>query len=111
MRAQGHTWDKLRFCTITSTTAEFADQVASIIQGAGEGISISLTADSQDINLELRNMDPQTFKRFSSSAKRMLQLADVKTADVTIKADAKGAEEILGKLNNSHTARINVAFE
>ena len=111
MKAQGHTWDKLRSCTITSTTAEFADQVASIIQGTGEGISISLTADSQDINLELRNMDPQTFKRFSSSAKRMLQLADVKTADVTIKADAKGAEEILGKLNNSHTARINVAFE
>ena len=111
MKAQGHTWDKLRSCTITSTTAEFADQVASIIQGSGEGISISLTADSHDINLELRDMNPQTFKKFSSSAKRILQLADVKTADVTIKADAKGAEEILGKLNNSHTARINIAFE
>ena len=40
MKAQGHTWDKLRSCTITSTTAEFADQVASLIQGSGEGISI-----------------------------------------------------------------------
>ena len=111
MTSQGHTWDKLRSCTITSTTPEFADQVASIIQGSGEGISISLTAGSHDLNLELRDMNPQTFKKFSSSAKRMLQLADVKTADVTIKADAKGAEEILGKLNNSHTARINIAFE
>ena len=111
MKAQGHTWDKLRSCTITSTTAEFADQVASIIQGSGEGISISLTADSHDLNLELRDMNPQTFKKFSSSARRMLQLAEVKTADVTIKADAKGAEEILGKLNNNHTARINIAFE
>ena len=111
MTAQGHTWDKLRSCTITSTTAEFADQVASIIQGSGEGVSISLTADNHDINLELRDMNPETFKKFSSSARRMLQLADVKTADVTIKADAKGAEEILGKLNNNHTARINIAFE
>ena len=56
-------------------------------------------------------MSPQMFKQFSSSARRMLQLAEVKTADVTIRTDAKGAAEILGKLNNNHTARIKAEFE
>ena len=111
MAAQGYTWDNLRSCTITATAPEFADQVASIPEGTGEGISISLTADSEAFNLELRSMSPQVFKQFSSSARRMLQLADVKAADVTIRTDAKGAEEILGKLNNSHTARIRAEFE
>ena len=111
MKAQGYTWDKLRSCTITATEPEFADQVASIPQGTGEGVSISLTADNETFNLELRSMSPQVFKQYSSSARRMLQLADVKTVDVTIRTDAKGAEEILGKLNNSHTARIRAEFE
>ena len=111
MTAQGYTWENLRSCTITSTTPEFADQVASIPQGTGEGISISLTAFNEAFNLELRGMTPQLFKQFSSSARRMLQLADVRTADVTITTDAKGAEEMLGKLNNSHTARIKAEFE
>ena len=111
MTAQGYTWGNLRSCTITATAPEFADQVASIPQGTGEGISISFTADSEAFNLELRNMSPQMFKQFSSSARRMLQLAEVKTADVTIWTDAKGAEEILGKLNNNHTARIRAEFE
>ena len=111
MGAQGYTWDNLRSCTITATAPEFADQVASIPQGTGEGISISLTADAEAFNLELRSMSPQVFKQFSSSTKRMLQLADVKTADVTIRTDAKGAQEVLGKLNNTHTARIRAEFE
>ena len=37
MEAQGYTWDELKSCTITATTPEFADHVASIPQGAGEG--------------------------------------------------------------------------
>ena len=111
MEAQGYTWDKMKSCTITATTPEFADHVASIPQGAGEGILMSLTGFSQAINLELRNLSPQDFKKFSSSARRMLQLAEVGTADVTIRTDAKGAEEILGKLNNSHTARIRAEYE
>ena len=111
MEAQGYTWDKMKSCTITATTPEFADHVASIPQGAGEGILMSLTGFSQAINLELRNLSPQDFKKYSSSARRMLQLAEVGTADVTIRTDAKGAEEILGKLNNSHTARIRAEYE
>ncbi len=111
MEAQGYTWDEMKSCTITATAPEFADHVASIPQGAGEGILMSLTGFSQAINLELRNLSPQDFKKFSSSARRMLQLADVGTADVTIRTDAKGAEEILGKLNNSHTARIRAEYE
>ena len=111
MEAQGYTWDTMKSCIITATTPEFADHVASIPQGAGEGISMSLTADSEAINLELRSLSPQDFKKFSSSARRMLQLAEVGAADVTIRTDAKGAEEILGKLNNSHTARITAEFE
>ena len=111
MEAQGYTWDKMKSCTITATTPEFADHVASIPQGAGEGILMSLTAYNQAINLELRSLSPQDFKKFSSSARRMLQLAEVGAADVTIRTDAKGAEEILGKLNNSHTARIRAEYE
>ena len=111
MAAQGYAWENLRSCTITSTTPEFADQVASIPQGTGEGVTISLMAHSAAVNLELRTMNPQLFKQFSSSARRMLQLADVKTADVTIATDATGAQEILGKLNNAHTARIKAEFE
>ena len=111
MEAQRYTWDKMKSCTITATTPEFADHVASIPQGAGEGISLSLTAVSEIINLELRSLSAQDFKKFSSSARRMLQLAEVGTADVTIRTEAKGAEEILGKLSNSHTARIRVEFE
>ena len=111
MKAQGYTWDKMKSCTITATTPEFADHVASIPQGAGEGILMSLTGFSQAINLELRNLSPQDFKKFSSSARRMLQLAEVGPVDVTIRTDAKGAEEILGKLNNSHTARIRAEYE
>ena len=111
MEAQGYTWDEMKSCTITATTPEFADHVASISQGAGEGILMSLTGFSQTINLELRNLSPQDFKKFSSSARRMLQLAEVGAADVTIRTDAKGAEEILGKLNNSHTARIRAEYE
>ena len=110
MEAQGYTWDKMRSCIITATTPEFADHVASIPQGSGEGISLSLTADSETINLELRSLSPQDFKKFSSSARRMLLLAGVGTTDVTVRADAKGAEEILGKLNNNHTARIRSEF-
>ena len=111
MEAQGYTWDEMKSCTITATAPEFADHVASIPQGAGEGIFMSLTGFSQAINLELRNLSPQDFKKFSSSARRMLQLAEVGAADVTIRTDAKGAEEILGKLNNSHTARIRAEYE
>ena len=111
MGSQGYTWDKMKSCTITATTPEFADHVASIPQGAGEGILMSLTAYNEAINLELRSLSPQDFKKFSSSARRMLQLAEVGTADVTIRTDAKGAEVILGKLNNSHTARIRAEFE
>ena len=111
MEAQGYAWDKMKSCTITATTPEFADHVASIPQGAGEGIHMSLTGFSQAINLELRNLSPQDFKKFSSSARRMLQLAEVGAADITIRTDAKGAEEILGKLNNSHTARIRAEYE
>ena len=77
MEAQGYTWDEMKSCTITATTPEFADHVASIPQGAGEGILMSLTGFSQAINLELRNLSPQDFKKFSSSARRMLQLAEV----------------------------------
>ena len=111
MTAQGYSWDTMKSCTITSTTPEFADHVASIPQGADEGISISLNADSEAINLELRNLSPQEFKKYSSSARRMLQLAEVGSADVTVRVNAKGAEEILGRLNNSHTARIRAEFE
>ena len=111
MSAQGYTWDNLRACTITSTTPEFADQVASIPQGTGQGVSISLLAYSEAFNLELRSLNPQLFKQFSSSARRMLQLADVKSADVTVTTDAKGAQEILGKLNNTNTARIRAEFD
>ena len=111
MAAQGYTWDKMKSCTITATAPEFADHVASIPQGTGEGISVSLTGGSEAINLELRNLSPQDFKKYSSSARRMLQLAEVGAVDVTIRADAKGAEDILGKLNNSHTARIRAEFE
>ena len=111
MEAQGYTWEKMKSCTITATALELADHVASIPQGAGEGISLSLKAYSETINLELRSLSPQDFKKFSSSARRMLQLAEVGAADVTITTDAKGAEEILGKLNNSHTARIKAEFE
>ena len=112
MEAQGYTWDKMKSCTITATTPEFADHVASIPQGSrGREYSMSLTGFSQAINLELRNLSPQDFKKFSSSARRMLQLAEVGAADITIRTDAKGAEEILGKLNNSHTARIRAEYE
>ena len=111
MSAQGYTWGNLRACTITATAPEFADMVASIPQGSGEGISISLTADGEAFNLELRSLSPQVFKQYSSSARRMMQLADVKTADVTIRTDSEGAQEILGKLNNTHTARIRAEFE
>ena len=111
MDAQGYTWDNLRSCTITSTESEFANYVASIPQGAGEGISISLSADSEALNLALKDMSPQTFKQFNSSVQRMLQLADVKATDVTIRVDASGAGQILGRLNNSHNARIAAEFE
>ena len=111
MEAQEYTWDNMKSCTITATAPEFADHVASIPQGAGEGILMSLTAGSEAINLELRNLSPQDFKKYSSSARRMLQLAEVGAVDVTIRTDAKGAEEILGKLNNSHTARIRAEYE
>ena len=111
MEAQGYTWDMMKSCTITATAPEFADHVASIPQGAGEGIFLSLSAESEAINVELRSLSPQDFKKFSSSAKRMLQLAEVGAADVTIRMDAKGAEEILGKLSNSHTARIRAEYE
>ena len=97
MEAQGYTWDKMKSCTITATTPEFADHVASIPQGAGEGILMSLTGFSQAINLELRNLSPQDFKKFSSSARRMLQLAEVGTADVTIRTDAKGSGRDTGE--------------
>ena len=56
MEAQGYTWDNMKSCTITATAPEFADHVASIPQGADEGILISLTGFSQAINLELRNL-------------------------------------------------------
>ena len=56
-------------------------------------------------------MNPPMFKQFANSARRMLELADVQTADVSIATDAKGAAELLGKLNNSHTARIRAEFE
>ena len=111
MEAQGYTWKNLRSCTITSTESEFANYVASIPQGAGEGISISLSADSEALNLALRDMSPQTFKQFNSSVQRMLQLAGVKTTDVTIRTDASGSGQILGRLNNSHNARIAAEFE
>ncbi|MYC29661.1 MAG: ATP-binding protein [Chloroflexi bacterium] len=111
MASQGYGWDNLKSCTITSTTPEFADHVASIPQGVSEGVSISLMAYSAAFNLELRGMNPQVFKQFSSSARRMLQLAEVATADVTITTDGKGAQDILGKLTNAHTARIRAEFE
>ena len=111
MEAQGYTWDNMKSCTITATAPEFADHVASIPQGSREGILMSLTAYNQAINLELRNLSPEDFKKYSSSARRMLQLAEVGAVDVTIRTDAKGAEEILGKLNNSHTARIRAEYE
>ena len=44
MAGQGYTWENLRSCTITSTTPSFANYVASIPQGTGEGISLSLMA-------------------------------------------------------------------
>ena len=66
MEAQGYTWDKMKSCTITATTPEFADHVASIPQGADEGILMSLTAYNEAINLELRSLSPQDFKKFSS---------------------------------------------
>ena len=111
MTAQGYTWDNMKSCIITATAPEFADHVASIPQGTGEGISVSLTGGSEAINLELRNLSPQDFKKYSSSARRMLQLAEVGAVDVTIRTNDKGAEEILGKLNNSHTARIRAEYE
>ena len=111
MKAQGYNWDGMKTCVITATAAEFADHVASIPQGNDQGISISLTADSDAFNLELRGMTPQVFKQFSSSAKRMLQLANVSAADVSIRINPESAEEILGKLNNNHTARIRAEFE
>ena len=111
MAGQGYTWDNLKSCVITATAAEFADHVASIPQGSGEGIAISLEAESDNFNLELRGLNPQTFKQFSSSARRMLQLANTDTVGVKIEADAKGAQEILGKLNNSHTATITAQFD
>ena len=111
MAGQGYTWENLRSCTITSTTPSFANYVASIPQGTGEGISLSLMAYTNAFNLELKNMNPPMFKQFANSARRMLELADVQTADVSIATDAKGAAELLGKLNNSHTARIRAEFE
>ena len=111
MAGQGYTWGNLRSCTITSTTPSFASYVATISQGTGEGISISPMAYTNAFNLELKNMNPPMFKQFANSARRMLELADVQTADVSITTDAKGAAEILSKLNNSHTARIRAKFE
>ena len=111
MQAQGYTWETMQTCTIRANAPEFADHVASIPQGGGEGITITLAADDQTFNLELREMNPIDFKRFYGAARRILQLAEVETADVTVKAEPKRAEEILNKLNNNHIASITAHFD
>lgn len=110
MKAQDYTWEHLKSCTLTATSLDFADHVASIPQGPREGIAISINADSEDINLELRSFGPAVYKQYASSVRRMLQLAQLPAVDVTIRTDAKGAQEILTNLNNAHTARIRAEF-
>ena len=110
MAANDHDWPAMTSCRINGTTPALADQVASIAQGNDGGISISLMAQNQKLQVAVRNMAPSEFKEYANPAKRMMSRADIANADVTIELKPDDAQRVLDKLNSRDEANISVSF-
>ena len=110
MSDNSHDWPKLLSCKVQGTNPSLADQIASIAQGDDIGITITLKAQNQRIQVAIQNASPSEFKDYSNPAKRMLNKAGVKTADITVQLTPIAAQRVLEKLNNRDEANITVVF-
>ena len=104
-------WPAMISCRVRGTTPALADQVASIAQGNDGGISITLLAQNEKIQVAVRNSPPSEFKEYSNPAKRLLSRAGVSQADVTIELLPEDALRILDKLNSRDEANVTVSFQ
>ena len=110
MTDNGHDWPALDSCQVKGTSPALADQIASIAQGDDKGITLTLMAQNQRLQVGIRNAPPSEFKDYSGPAKRMITKAGVTAADVTVQLEADAAQRVLEKLNNRDEANISVSF-
>ncbi len=110
MADNGYDWPALASCKVTGTSPALADQIASIAQGDDNGITLTLRAQNQRMQVGIQNAPPSEFKDYSAPARRMMNKAGVSAADVTVQLTADAPQRVLEKLNNRDEANISVSF-
>ena len=110
MTDNGHDWPALASCAVRGTSPALADQIASIAQGDDGGITITILAQNQRIQVAIKGAPPSEFKDYAGPAKRMMNKAGVNTADVDIHLESEDAQRVLEKLNSRDEANIQVSF-
>ena len=110
MADNGHDWPALASCQVKGTSPVLADQIASIAQGDDGGITITMRAQNQRLQVGVNAAPPSEFKDYSGPAKRMMNKAGVSAADVSVQLEPDAAQRVLEKLNNRDEANISVSF-
>ena len=110
MADNGHDWPALASCQVNGTSATLADQIANVAQGDDGGITITLLAQNQRLQVGIKGARPSEFKDYAGPARRMMNKAGVSTADVSVRLEPDAAQRVLEKLNNRDEANINVSF-
>ncbi len=108
MDDNAHDWSTLADCGVKGTAVSLAEQIASIAQGQGSGIAITLHAQNQRLQISIRDAPPSEFKDYVEPAKRMLKKAGVEVVDVQVKLQPEAARDVLEKLNSRDDANITV---